>query len=212
MWNSSRTLNASSARHTISTAVEIAPTSCPRPPSFEPSNLDKQGYSVPSLIRAGHLPLTFFATRTRSGKPYRKHEFNSSRVALNVECLSFGSHLHPQVNAKRLTDLKLLHLAKPGRQAVQYALHVLQYDYCASCFTASWRDGRANAIFLRKIPSNTAFARIKELAGEWEAPYRGKIMKDTFRVVGDVSAVLHRNLVTVIPVAQSHSFILLEIN
>ena len=42
-----------------------------------------------------------------------------------------------------------------------------------------------------KIPSNAAFERIKGLAGEWEAPYRGKIMKDTFRVVGDGSAVLH---------------------
>ena len=41
------------------------------------------------------------------------------------------------------------------------------------------------------IPSNAAFERIKGLAGEWEAPYRGKTMKDTFRVVGNGSAVLH---------------------
>jgi hypothetical protein len=36
-----------------------------------------------------------------------------------------------------------------------------------------------------------AFEKVKALAGEWEAPYDGKIMKDTFRVVSDGSAVLH---------------------
>lgn len=36
-----------------------------------------------------------------------------------------------------------------------------------------------------------AFEKVKALAGEWEAPYDGKIMKDTFRVVSGGSAVLH---------------------
>ncbi len=36
-----------------------------------------------------------------------------------------------------------------------------------------------------------AFEKVKALAGEWEAPYDGKIMKDTFRVVSSGSAVLH---------------------
>jgi len=36
-----------------------------------------------------------------------------------------------------------------------------------------------------------AFDKVKALAGEWEAPYDGKIMKDSFRVVSGGSAVLH---------------------
>lgn len=38
---------------------------------------------------------------------------------------------------------------------------------------------------------NEAFEKVKALAGEWEAPYDGKIMKDSFRVVSSGSAVLH---------------------
>ncbi len=41
-------------------------------------------------------------------------------------------------------------------------------------------------------PASAAqFEKIKSLAGEWEAPYDGKIMLDIFRVIGNGTAVLH---------------------
>ncbi len=41
------------------------------------------------------------------------------------------------------------------------------------------------------VASVAQFEKIKLLAGEWEAPYDGKIMRDIFRVIGNGTAVLH---------------------
>ena len=66
---------------------------------------------------------------------------------------------------------------------------------CA-CFTTS--QSMPNGMKSKTEPSATetaavsaAFEKVKALAGEWEALYDGKMMKDTFRVVSEGSAVLH---------------------
>lgn len=65
---------------------------------------------------------------------------------------------------------------------------------CA-CFSAS--QDMPNGMKSKTAPAtetaavSDAFEKIKALAGEWDAPYDGKIMKDTFRVVSSGSAVLH---------------------
>ena len=41
------------------------------------------------------------------------------------------------------------------------------------------------------VASVAQFEKIKLLAGEWEAPYDGKIMRGIFRVIGNGTAVLH---------------------